>query len=299
MTDIDLIVFGDTALDNFYEVSQLPAYNQAADINEIRRHYGGMGANTAVVAKKLGIDAALVSVIGTDAEDYRRYMESHGVKLFLQTIFGDTTNSMFFRDKSRQISFFQKGVTEKLDELDPKKEFDHKLPEKTKTLYLARTYTKLHQKAVKNYKDAFKVWNPGYGVFRMNSITDDFQKVLKDCDVLIVNEHELKHLREIGFKLDFSQGPEFYIETRGETGSIVYSKNTEIQVKAYDTKLVDEAGAGDAFNAGFLAAYIKGYDVIESARIGNMTASFIVESWGCQSNLPSWDKVLKRYNESK
>ena len=63
---LDLLVFGDTAIDNFYEVDRLPQPNEASEVQKSRRFFGGMGANTAMVANKLGIKVGLVSVIGTD-----------------------------------------------------------------------------------------------------------------------------------------------------------------------------------------------------------------------------------------
>ncbi|HHQ45047.1 MAG TPA: hypothetical protein ENN13_02805 [Candidatus Altiarchaeales archaeon] len=297
MPNLDLLVFGDTAVDYFYGVGKLPELNQASDITSARRFYGGMGANTVVVANNLGLNCGLVSVIGTDAEDYRRYMESQGIKLMLKSIFGDTTKSMFFKNNGHQISFFQKGVTEKLDDLDPVKEFGKNLVRDVKSVYLARTYMGLHKKVVKEYKKSFIVWNPGYGIFKFREITPEFKTVLRSTDILIVNHHELAHLRKIGFRIDFTRGPEFFIETRGSEGCSVYAKDTKVDLKTFKTKVADESGAGDAFNAGFLAGYARGKDIYDSALIGNSTASFIVESWGCQTNLPSMEQVLERYNK--
>ena len=39
---LDLLVFGDTAIDYFYEVDAFPKPNTAAEIVNSRRFYGGM-----------------------------------------------------------------------------------------------------------------------------------------------------------------------------------------------------------------------------------------------------------------
>ena len=64
---LDLLVFGDTAIDYFYEVDRFPKLHEASEVRYGRRFYGGMGANTAVVANSLGLKVGLASVIGTDA----------------------------------------------------------------------------------------------------------------------------------------------------------------------------------------------------------------------------------------
>jgi len=124
-TDLDVLVVGDTAIDNFYEVNCIPRLNNASEVLSFRQFYGGMGANTAVVARSLGLRTGLVSVIGTDAEDYRMYLQNLGINLFLKGIFGDTTRSLFFKEPGGElISFFYKGVTEKLSDLDPVKDLE-------------------------------------------------------------------------------------------------------------------------------------------------------------------------------
>jgi sugar/nucleoside kinase (ribokinase family) len=294
---LDLLVFGDTAIDYFYEVDRFPKLHEASEVRYGRRFYGGMGANTAVVANSLGLKVGLASVIGTDAEDYRAYLENLGVKLYLKGIFGDTTRSMFFKNNGDEISFFYKGVTEKLDELDIEKEFGLNMFKKVDVIYMGRTYLKLQKQAVKYGKGKTVVYNPGYGVFGFDKIPKDFESIIRNVNILILNKHELEHLEGLGFNLKKTKGPEAFIITRGGRGCSVYTKTTEVDVNPFKAKLVDASGAGDAFNAGFITAMLKGYDVYKAVKVGNATASFIVEEWGCQTNIPSWDKVLERYSQ--
>jgi sugar/nucleoside kinase (ribokinase family) len=292
---LDLLVFGDTAIDNFYEVERLPEPDEAVDITCGRRFYGGMGANTAVVASKLGLKVGLVSVIGTDADDYRNYMSGHGIKLLLKGIFGDTTKSMFFKTDESQISFFYRGVTEQLDDLDPAVEFGRMLPKDVRAVYMARTYLGLQRRVVRTYKDCLRVYNPGYGTFKFDRLPRAFKTVLNASDVIVLNHHELNHLKKRGYRMRLRGGQRFIV-TNGARGASVYVKNTKVDVPAYETQVVDSSGAGDAFNAGFIAGKLRGYDIYESAKIGNAVASHIIEQWGCQTNLPTWEQALNRYD---
>ncbi|MDD5111790.1 MAG: PfkB family carbohydrate kinase [Candidatus Altiarchaeota archaeon] len=294
---LDLLVFGDTAVDYFYEVDRLPKVHEASDVRSGRRFYGGMGANTAVVAKSLGLKVGLVSVIGTDADDYRAYLEHLGIKLYLKGIFGETTKSMFFKTNGNEISFFQKGVTEKLDELDLEREFGLGMFKNTSAIYLGRTYLKLQRQAVKHSGDRLKVYNPGYGVFGFEKIPRDFELLVKSVNILILNKHEAEHLESLGYKPTKARGPATVIITNGSSGCSIYTKTSEVDVGVYKSKVVDASGAGDAFNAGLITALLKGHEIYDAVRIGNATASFVVEEWGCQTNLPSWDKVLERHSQ--
>jgi nucleoside kinase len=295
---LDLLVFGDTAIDNFYEVDKLPTLNEASDVNCGRRFFGGMGANTACAANKLGLKVGLVSVIGTDAEDYRKYMEEQGIKLHLKGIFGDTTKSMFFKSEKGQFSFFYKGVTEQLDGLVPRREFGKRLSKDVKAIYLARTYLEMQKSAIEDYGHCLKVYNPGYGIFRFEKIPATFRWVMKESDIIVLNHHELKHLQSLGYKVNVTP-EQVFIVTRGADGASVHAKDTKVDIPPYKTKAVDASGAGDAFNAGMIAAKLRGYDIYESVKIGNATASYIVEEWGCQTNLPTWEQVMERYEKIK
>ncbi|MFH1126138.1 MAG: PfkB family carbohydrate kinase [Candidatus Altiarchaeota archaeon] len=294
---LDLLVFGDTAIDYFYEVDRFPKLHEASEVKVGRRFYGGMGANTAVVANALGLKVGLTSVIGTDAEDYRAYLENLGIKLYLKGIFGDTTKSIFFKNNGDEISFFYKGVTEKLEEMDLEKEFSLNMFKKVDAVYMGRTYLKLHKQAIKYSKEKMKVYNPGYGVFSFDEIPKDFESIVKNVNILVLNIHELEHLEKLGFDMRKIKGPSAFIITRGSRGCSIYTRTTEVDVGSYKTKLVDASGAGDAFNAGFITALLRNYEVYEAVKIGNATASFVVEEWGCQTNLPTWGKVLERYSQ--
>ncbi len=293
---IDVLVFGDAAIDDFYEVGSLPRINNSADVSSWREFYGGMGANTAVVSRSLGLRTALVSVIGADAkgEGYRKYLQNLGIDLRLKRILnGDTTRSMFFKEDGRQISFFYKGVTEKMDEL----EFDKGLIHRASCIYMARTYLNLQKRVSYASRNRFLVYNPGYGVFDFESVPKKFYQILKNVNVLVLNDHELRHLKTIGFSISHRLGPSVFIITRGEKGTISYSNGVQMTVPVYKTDSVDASGAGDAFNAGFIAAHLRGFETHDAINFANATASFIVEKWGCQTNLPTWEMVKRRYDE--
>lgn len=294
-SSIDLLVFGDTCIDYFYGVERIPKLNESARLYSLKKFFGGMGANTAVVSRALGLNVSLFSVIGSDASDYVRYLQNLGIQLHLKGIFGDTTHSIFFKSHEGFISFFYKGVTEKIDELV--KEVDKEMINAANCVFMARTYLKLYEKVSGMCKKKFLVFNPGYGIFEMSD--DDltkFKKILKNVKVLILNEVEFNYLKKKNFN-DFNV--EILIITKGEKGAEIITKGIKEEVPAYKTNVIDGSGAGDAFNAGFIAAYQRKFSLVDCVKIANATASFIVEKHGCQTNVPNWDMVLERFLEMK
>ena len=70
---------------------------------------------------------------------------------------------------------------------------------------------------------------------------------------------------------------------------------TETKIPAVLVESVDPTGAGDAYKAGFLVALVKGFPLEICGRVGSVTASFVVEQIGCQTNLPDWERMKERY----
>jgi ribokinase len=85
------------------------------------------------------------------------------------------------------------------------------------------------------------------------------------------------------------------VVTMDAEGSVLHLEGKEHRIPAVPVEVRDPTGAGDAYRAGFLAAYKKGYPPLTACRVGAVTASFVVEKEGCQTNLPDWEGMEARY----
>jgi sugar/nucleoside kinase (ribokinase family) len=66
----------------------------------------------------------------------------------------------------------------------------------------------------------------------------------------------------------------------GSEGAVVQNGKHRIQVPGVAVRPVDTIGAGDSFNAGFLAAWLSGCSLEESARAGNVTGALSTQRPG-------------------
>jgi sugar/nucleoside kinase (ribokinase family) len=66
----------------------------------------------------------------------------------------------------------------------------------------------------------------------------------------------------------------------GSEGAMVQSGGNRIRVPGIRVSPVDTIGAGDSFDAGFLAAWISGYSLEECARAGNITGTLSTQRPG-------------------
>jgi 5-dehydro-2-deoxygluconokinase len=88
-------------------------------------------------------------------------------------------------------------------------------------------------------------------------------------------------------------GPAVVVEKRGEQGCRVHrqGKGSE-DVPGFPVTVQNILGAGDAFGAGFLYGYVKGWDLRKAARLGNACGAMVVTRHGCSISMPFWDEVM-------
>lgn len=104
-------------------------------------------------------------------------------------------------------------------------------------------------------------------------------------DILFANETEILSLYEAkSFEsaVDAVRGHcEVAALTRSEKGSLVLSGDEAFKVEAMKLgDLVDTTGAGDAYAAGFLYGYSKGFDLATCGRYGSLAAGEVITHMG-------------------
>jgi fructokinase len=80
--------------------------------------------------------------------------------------------------------------------------------------------------------------------------------------------------------------------TLGAHGSLITTRETASEHPGFPIELVDSVGAGDAFTAGLVHAYLRGASLAQMAEIGNLCGSFVASQPGATPELPS--ALIKR-----
>ena len=76
-------------------------------------------------------------------------------------------------------------------------------------------------------------------------------------------------------------GPKSLIIKDGEKGSYFFDSNNQFSIKAYPVKeVIDTTGAGDAYIGGLLVGKMNSMSILDSMKIGAVTASFCIEGIG-------------------
>lgn len=113
----------------------------------------------------------------------------------------------------------------------------------------------------------------------------DMFDVLPHVDIFLPNEDELMRLTDretteeaIGVAKEYAN---ILVVKRGRKGSYVYSNGKLTDLPSFlNSQVVDAVGAGDSFNAGFILQFIKGSDLEECQKIGNLAGAISTTAEG-------------------
>jgi fructokinase len=110
--------------------------------------------------------------------------------------------------------------------------------------------------------------------------------VKNDVDILFANEVEITALYECNDLTDAIEAARQDVAlaaiTRGGDGSMIVQGSRTVEVAAVRTQLVDTTGAGDAYAAGFLAAFTAGHDLSACGQLGSVAAAEVISHYGAR-----------------
>ena len=147
--------------------------------------------------------------------------------------------------------------------------------------------------------------------FWMEIAMEDLKKVIKEIDVLTINDEEARLLSGVyslrkAAKIILDMGPKYLIIKKGEHGALLFGENNIFYAPALPLEEVfDPTCAGDTFAGGFVG-YLSSCDTInweamkKAIIVGSAMASFTVEKFGIEK-LIELDKfqIDERINEFK
>ena len=122
------------------------------------------------------------------------------------------------------------------------------------------------------------------------------EEVLPLVDLLFVGDEEAQALwgrddERFVRELAAGRGPQEVVLKRGERGSLVLLEGEILEQPAFPTVEVDPIGAGDAFDAGYLAGYLWGLAPEERLRTANAMGALSVATLGDYEGLPGKNEL--------
>lgn len=304
---LDIIAIGESLI----ELSTSESLTTAATLN---KYYGGDSLTTAIAALRLGSKVGFISRIGMDC--FKNYLleswQEEG--LDISHVKPDQgTNGLYMVSKEqncseKELAFYRKKTAAtKLSIEDISTEYI----QSSSLVYATGITQSLSISAREAVKEAFKIakdnniltaYDPNYNslIWSEDEAKEAFEEIEEYIDILFINiKHDskiiidsssvnniMKYLWDKGIstiivKSDIEKG--YYV---GYQGKIEFIKYTNEEV-------IDNTGAGDAFNGGVLHGITSGMSPFKAATLGAIVAGLQIKNFGAIKSIPNKEEVYK------
>ncbi|HRQ52097.1 MAG TPA: PfkB family carbohydrate kinase [Agriterribacter sp.] len=232
-----------------------------------------------------------ISVVGGDfPEEELHVLEARGVQMEGVQIKKDK-KSFFWRGKYHLDMNTRDTLETQLNVLG---EFEPVVPESyqgANILMLGNLSPAVQLSVIKQLKERPKLIVLDTMNFWMETAMPDLEKVLKEVDILLVNDSEARQLSAQyslvrAAKEIMKMGPKYLVIKKGEHGALLFHEDHVFFAPALPIdEVFDPTGAGDTFAGGFVG-YLDNtgdysFEGMKSAIIiGSAIASFCVEKFG-------------------
>ena len=293
-----IMVFRDR-FQNHIQPDKIHVLNVAFHVPQLRKSWGGCGANIAFNLKQLGEEPILVGTVGKEFEEYAAWLDRHGIsRAHVRELADAFTASCFITTDldDNQITAFHPGAMDRAHEApveDVHESFEWGIVSPNGKEGMIRNARALKARGAR------AVIDPGQGIPIFAAA--ELVEFLTGAAIFIVNDYEWALVRtKTGLSPEeVTARAEAVIVTLGEKGARILSHDGEVEVPPVPARRVeDPTGAGDAFRAGLLFGCARGVPLETSARLGSVLGSMKVECEGPQGLSTDFDEVRERYREA-
>ncbi|MBI2430410.1 MAG: carbohydrate kinase family protein [Candidatus Levybacteria bacterium] len=266
--------------------------NLSFSVNTLKKHRGGTAGNIAYSLSLFQQPVAILSVAGKDFKEYARILEnSHITTSYIKIIKEESTASAFIMtDKNdNQISGFYPGAlknasTLSIKRVDTKPHFVIISPDNPEAM---TSFSKECQDLSLPY-----LFDPG---MQLPRLTDKQLEIgARGATIVIGNDYEMSLLKS-RLKIDVK----IIITTLGPKGSLIQTNDQTLTIPpAKPQEVLDPTGAGDAYRAGFMAGYIRNFNLKICGQMGSVAAAYAIEKYGTQEHTFTLEEFKKRYSET-
>lgn len=286
MTMSRVAVVGSVNTDLVLAVPHHPGSGETVLATSLTTTAGGKGANQAVAVARHGIHAALIGAVGDDGNGHGmlEVLAGAGVDVeSVETIKGVPTGlavvevdaageNRIVVSSGANAAITPRRLSEQLDRIGPRAVLTQlELPTPVVAAALAAGRA----------RGALTILNAA-------PVNDAASSLIRQADVLVVNEHEAGQLLDTPAPHDHPdalaaahalsrRGPGTVVITLGPAGVVACDADRDYALPAVEARVVDTTGAGDAFCGGLTAGLARS-DPLWSALDGALRAAAVAVS---------------------
>ncbi|MFQ5737769.1 MAG: carbohydrate kinase family protein [Acidobacteriota bacterium] len=293
----------------FYDLTQLPSLGEELKTDNFAYSLGGGAAISAAAASRLGRETKLLTVWGDsplDSEAQSSLLEL-GVDSSSSPVLPDTCSGLTVAVSTREDRYFLTcpGANRFVERSLLSEEGRLRLKE-GRHVHLALTPGDWEPFGLLVAElQAARVtvsWDLGWDPASAES--PGFGRLRSRLDLLFLNEMEA--LRYSGAQsvegaiARLCSPHNTVVIKRGEKGAVGAQRGAQpVESKGVAVTAVESTGAGDAFNGGFIHAWMSGCSLEDSLLAGNICGALSTRKPGGVAALPSREEFLDRFEELK
>ncbi len=303
----DIIAIGESLI-------ELSTSESLTNAKSLDKYYGGDTLATAVAALRLGSKTGFISRIGTDCfQDYlTQSWISEGLDISqVKPVKG--INGLYMVSKvqdcsTKEFAYYRKKTAAtglSIEDISPEYILNSSL------LYSTGITQSLSISAREAVKYAFETarennvltaYDPNFTplIWTEEEALESFEEISDFIDIIFINakndapvifeftsvDNQIKYLWDKGIStviIKSSEEKGYYVGYQGNISFVQY----------YNDRIVDNTGAGDAFNGGVLHGIVSGMPPYKAVNLGSIVAGLQVQKFGAIKSIPSGEEVYR------
>lgn len=289
---MDCFFLGGSSVDTILEVPRMPVTDEKLLAKVAGVQGGGLVANAACAAARLGLITGWAGVLGDDAggEMVLRDMQQHGVDTRWAEILPGTVSDfcIILLDPSRERTILVCNTTSNIPNLRP---------ELLERLAAARMAYLIPQRAAYFEKLHAAVQTGGGKIVVDLEASqalprEEAEYCLRRSQVVFCNTAALsafsgQEQMAQGARMLLDMGVEVVAVTMGSRGAAAFRAGEEAFAPSFPVPVADTTGAGDCFHGAFLVGLLNGWPLEQGLIFSNAAAALSVQKVGARGSLPT------------
>lgn len=304
---LDIITIGESLI-------ELSTSENLTTAKSLDKYYGGDTLTTAIAALRLGSKVGFISRIGMDCfKDYLlESWQDEGLDISnVKPVQG--INGLYMVSKSQdcysmEYSFYRKKTAATNLSID---DISKEYIQNASILYSTGITQSLSISAREAVKEAYKIarengvttaYDPNFTskIWTEEEAREAFDEIAETIDIIFLNE---KYDSKVVIDSESRDNAIKYMWDKGISTVVIKSTAEKKYYTGYQGKIecikfineevVDDTGAGDAFNGGVLHGIASGMSPFKAVNLGSIVAGLQIKNFGAVKSIPDKEEVYK------
>jgi len=298
---LSIMIIGSSNFDINLMVREIPAVGETILASGMETGFGGKGANQAFTIAKIGGKVDYLTCVGDDVfgKLYQEEFRKNSFNMDYIRVIKDKPNGIAL------INIDKEGKNTIVVYPGSSRSLTPEIIKDNLEMVLSHDIIMTQLEIPVEAAEFIASIKTGRNIFILNpSPVDrgyDYSEILKGVDILMPNEVELSQLADMEIEeiedvrractRMLAKGVKNMVVTLGKKGVFVKNSDIEEYIDAPDVKVVDTAGAGDAFAGSFMFDYSRSTNIIAAAKFANKVATISVTRYGTHKSVPTRDEI--------